>query len=505
MSGESSSFLDRVQGKLNPVTVRYYYGPRLEKSRPHWPYLVRVMTAHVAMMGARGVIPGSVAALLLECLDELAAVDPKDLKLDPSYEDMYVNLEKLVGTRLPPEVAGYLSLARSRNDVESTILRMGLRDAIIGLSRSLLNLVEAMLERAQETADFVMPGYTYGQQAQPITMGHYLTAITTALLRDAERFSGAYERVNQCPLGSAALAGTGFPIDRALVAELLGFAQVAENTLDATTAADLALEVSSVAAICAHTLARLAEDVEKWCSNEFGFASLPDDLIDSSTIMPQKRNPVIVATVRAQARLLAGRLSGLLAACSVRFEPTRDVTVAEGEVWDCLHLVGGLLEITLAIVQGLCFHPEAMVRALELGFSTATDLADSLVREGGMSFRLAHKVVGAAIAGLYDRGLGPSHLTYEVVDASARQVAGMPLPLDREDVRRALDYREGVKRRAAVGGPAPAEVRRMVGDQRALVSQLRSELAAREESLRGAGAGLKELVARLRGSGIVVF
>lgn len=381
MSGETSSFLDRVQGKLNPVTVRYYYGPRLEKARAHWPYLVRVMTAHVAMMGARGLIPGSAAALLLRCLDELAGLGPQELKLDPSLEDMYVNLEKLVGSRLPPEVAGYLSLARSRNDVESTMLRMGLRDTIIRLARSLLDLVEALLDRAQETADFVMPGYTYGQQAQPITMGHYLTGITTALFRDAERFSGAYERANRCPLGSAALAGTGFPIDRALAADLLGFARLAENTLDATTAADVALEVSSVAAICAHTLARLSEDVEKWCSNEFGFASLPDDLIDSSTIMPQKRNPVIVATVRAQARLLAGRLSGLLAACSVRFEPSRDVTVAEGEVWDGLHLVEGLLEITRAIVQGLRFHREAMVRALELGFSTATDLADTLVRE----------------------------------------------------------------------------------------------------------------------------
>jgi argininosuccinate lyase len=394
------SFFEGVQGKLNPITVRYYYGPRIEKARASLPYLVRVLQAHVVMLAETGIIPKSAAAAVLKTLGDLAGAGPGALSLDPTLEDMYINLEKTLAAELGSEVAGYMPVARSRNDVEAAMWRMELREDLSRLTRAVTALAELIIHRGEESAGYVMPGYTYGQQAQPTTAGHYLSAICAELLRDAERVLDACGRLNQSPLGAAAFAGTGWPIDRHRTARLLGFDGLLENTLDAVATADYMLEALTAAAITACTLGRLAEDLLRWCANEIGFATLSDDLIDSSTIMPQKRNPVIIAVVRAQARVMAGEVSGLLSACSVGFEASRDVTLAEGNVREALALVEGMTEITRAIMGGVTFHPDRMLSALDIGFSNATEVADTLAREGRMPFRQAHQIVGTAVSSL---------------------------------------------------------------------------------------------------------
>ncbi|MFI5341521.1 MAG: argininosuccinate lyase [Candidatus Methylomirabilales bacterium] len=495
------SFFEKVQGQLNPTTVRYYYGPRIEKARPSLPYLVRVLQAHVVMLAETGIIPRSAAAAILKTLGNLAGAGPGALSLDPTLEDMYINLEKKLTTELGSEVAGYMPVARSRNDVEAAMWRIELREDVVRLTRAVTALALLMAERAGETAGYVMPGYTYGQQAQPTTAGHYLSAVCAELLRDAERFTDACRRLNLNPLGAAAFAGTGWPIDRHRTAELLGFDGLLENTLDAVATADYMLEALTATAITACTLGRLAEDLFRWCANEVGFATLSDDLIDSSTIMPQKRNPVIVATVRAQARVVAGEVSGLLSACSVGFEASRDVTLAEGNVREVLALVEGMTEITRAILGGVRFHPDRMAEALGVGFSNTTELADTLAREGRMPFRQAHQIVGTAVSSLSAAGKGPAELTYQFLNETCRSVTGRPLSVGEDLVRQSLDYRTGIERKTLPGGPAEGEVRRMVSRQKEKTAALRDRLRGMEERWQHAQALLEQAARDVSGPG----
>jgi argininosuccinate lyase len=488
------SFYQKVQRKLNPITVRYYYAPRIEKARSSFPLLVQVLQAHVVMLAETAIIPRGSAAAILGALTALDEAGPTALSLDPALEDMYINLERELTTAVGPETAGYLPVARSRNDVEAAMWRIEIREDLARLAHAVLRLAALLAERAGESAEYLMPGYTYGQQAQPTTAGHCLSAVSGALLRDAERLVDACVRLNKNPLGAAAFAGTSWPIDRQRTAQLLGFDGLVENTLDAVAAADYMLEALTAAAITACTLGRLSEDVFRWCANEVGFATLPDDLIDSSTIMPQKRNPVIVATVRAQARVVAGEVSGLLSAASVGYEASRDVTLAQGNVRDAIALVEGMAEITRAVMGGLRLRPDRMAAALRIGFSTATEVADALARQGRVPFRQAHQIVGTVVSRLSAEGKDPADLTPGLLDEACRAIAGRALPLSPEQVREALDYRLAVERKSLPGGPAPAEVRRVAAAQGAQAAMQRDRLQGIEERWSTARDALKEAV-----------
>ena len=476
MTKQAGGFFERVQGKIHPVTVEYFYGPRIAKTRPSFPYLVKVLQAHVVMLGQCSIIPSTAAGQLLTVLCRLNGKKADDLKLDPKLEDLYVNLENILTRELGSEVSSYLPVARSRNDVEAAMWRIELREKLATLAHSVLTLVRTICDRAEEQAASPMPGYTYDQQAQPVTMGFQLSAVSSTLLRDAARVLDCIKRLDFCPLGAAALAGTGYLIDRTITARLLGFAGALEHSLDAVASVDYMIEASGAAAICMNTLARFAEDLIKWCSNEVAFAFLPDNLIDSSSIMPQKRNPVIVATVRTYSRLMAGKVAGICTAGSVGFGASRDVTVAWEDVLECVDTTNGMTRITEACISGLKFDPAAMERALNIGFINSTEVADTLARDGGMSFRTAHQVVGAAVADLYDKGLGQQEFTYDRLNSWCQRITGASLPVTKAQIEQALDNKVGVERRKSLGGTAPSEVRRMIADQRTQTDNLYTAL-----------------------------
>jgi argininosuccinate lyase len=326
-----------------------------------------------------------------------------------------------------------------------------------------------------------MPAYTYDQQAQPATLGFTLSAYAAALLRDCERVLDCIRRLDWCPLGAAAATGTGYRIDRELTARLLGFRGVLDHAGDCVSAADYMLEATGAAVLALGTLARLAEDIIKWCLNETGFAALPDSLIDSSSIMPQKRNPVIVAAVRANARLMAGRYAGMLAASTVRYEASRDVTIVWEETADCLAVAASMCRISQAYAREMSFRLDALERSLERSFTNTTEIADTLVREGGLPFRQAHRIVGGAVADLYARDAGPEGLTYDLLDRWCREVCGRGLPVGPEALTEAARNRTSVTRRVSPGGTAPSEVLRMVRAQQ----QRGRELATALQQLRG--------------------
>lgn len=256
------------------------------------------------------------------------------------------------------EVCSYLPVARSRNDVEATMWRMELQERMMALADALLDMVAVLHKRAEETIDWIFPGYTYHQQAMPVTLGFHLIGIAAPLLRDVERILECVDRFDRNPLGAAALAGTEYAIDRERTGELLGFDSVWEHAADAVSSADYMLESANIAVMSLNTLARLAEDIIFWCSNETDFANLADDLIDSSSIMPQKRNPVICATVRAQARLIAGRYSGICNACSCQFQASRDMTTSWEEVLDCVRTAEGMCRISEEYTKSLVFRKD---------------------------------------------------------------------------------------------------------------------------------------------------
>lgn len=471
-------FFEQTQGKINPVVVKYYYGPRMAKSNGSFSYLVTVMEAHAIMLVEQGIIPMEVAGKLVNVMEKWQNQQPE---LDPSLEDLYINLEHLVSQEVGEDICSYLPAARSRNDVEAAMWRMELRDCLFALAQALLDMSTVLRKRAAETSDWIFPGYTYHQQAMPITMGFHLLGLSAPLLRDVKRIMECVDRFNLNPLGAAAMSGTEYPINRERTGELLGFEGVWEHTEDAVSSADYMLEASNIAVMSLNTLARLAEDIIFWCSNEAGFADLSDDLIDSSSIMPQKRNPVICATVRSQARLIAGRYAGICGACSVQFQASRDMTAAWEDVLECVHTAEGMCRISEEYTHSLRFNKERMANVLSRNFANATELADSLVRQGGLSFRQAHKVVGGAVSELFEKGEGQESLTWELLNAYCKDINGMELPLTREQVEQAKDFRVCVERRNCRGATAPSEVRRMLCQQREQAKKLNKELDERRE------------------------
>ena len=495
---KKGGFFEQTQGKINPVVVKYYYGPRMARSDGSFDYLVRVMKAHVIMLGEQGIIPMDAAGKLLGVMEGWSDFQPE---LDPSLEDLYINLEHLITQAVGEDICSYLPAARSRNDVEAAMWRMELRERLFILADALLDMVKVLQARAEETIDWIFPGYTYHQQAMPITMGFHLAGIAAPLLRDVKRIVECVDRFNLNPLGSAAMSGTEYPISRERTGELMGFDGVWEHTQDAVASADYMLESSNIAVMSLNTLARLAEDIIFWCTNEAEFAGLSDDLIDSSSIMPQKRNPVICATVRSQARLIAGRYAGICDACSVQFQASRDMTAAWEDVLECVRTAEGMCRISEEYTRSLILHRERMEGVLKKNFSNATELADSLVLQGGLSFRQAHKIVGGAVSELFEKGEGQDSLTWELLNDWCMDIVGGPLPITREQVDQAKDFRVSVSRRRCRGATAPEEVARMLQLQRAEAEQLAEALAVRrvkwEKAEEMLHARAKELAARV--------
>lgn len=498
MEKKQGGFFERTQGHMHPVVIADYGKRRMDNLGASSGYLLKVMTAHAVMLAERAIIPRDAAAALAKTLSRWQAEGGiAQERLDPALEDLYINMEHLLTLELGAEISGHLPVARSRNDVEASMWRIELREKLAALAGELLRHVAILGVRAEASAEAVMPAYTYDQQAQPATLGFTLSAYSAALLRDADRVLDCIRRLDYCPLGAAAAAGTGYPIDRARTARLLGFKGVLDHAGDCVSAADYMLEGTGAAVLALTTLARLAEDVIKWCLNETGFADLPDSLIDSSTIMPQKRNPVIVAAVRANARLMVGRYAGMLAASTVPYEASRDVTIVWEETTDCLSVAAGMCRISQACMQEMTFNLAAMEKSLERSFTNTTEIADTLVRDGGLPFRQAHQIVGGAVADLFAQGRGADGMTYELLNQWSQTISGAPLPVDRAVLAAAAENRNSVTRRTSFGGTAPSEVRRMVKDQERRRQELALTLEGFRETWADADAALRAACAAL--------
>ncbi|MCL2121244.1 MAG: lyase family protein [Clostridiales bacterium] len=497
-NSHSEGFFERTQGGIHPVVLEHYYQNFVASSASSSGYLLDVMRAHVCMLAKQSIIPLAAGARLADTLTGWRKVGGlTEDKLDPALEDLYINMEHLLKKELGEEIAGHLPVARSRNDVEAAMWRMELREKLSVLALTALAHCAVLDRRAGEHAGSLMPGYTYHQQAMPVTLGFQLSCVSTAMLRDIGRIVDCIERLDASPLGSAALSGTGHDIDRSYTARFLGFSSLLDNAEDGVSACDYMLESASCSLQLLVTLGRFAEEVVKWCQNELGFADLSDSMIDSSSIMPHKRNPVIPSAVRAFARLKAGDFAGLASACVVPFEASRDVTIVYAKTIEFVASAWDMCAISSAYTNELHFHTENMRAALDLGFSFSAELADSLVREGQMTFRAAHSLVGSAVSQLFDAQKGPAYLTYAFLDQCCRSLTGAPLPLSEEAFRKACDMEENIARRSHVGGTAPARVLESIDARANQAKVLRLRIEKNQARWEEAGTMLDDACAAL--------
>ena len=424
-----------------------------------WRQDIAASKAHVAMLGACGIVSGEDGAAIERGLDRIAAdYERGGVPEDWDLEDIHMTTESRLAELIGP-AAGRLHTARSRNDQVATDFRLWVRDAIDQADAALLRLQRVLVTRAGEHGGSIMPGFTHLQTAQPVTLGHHLLAYYEMLRRDRSRFADSRKRLNECPLGSAALAGTGFAIDREMTAQALGFDRPTANSMDAVSDRDFALDYLQAAAQCALHLSRLAEELVIWASQPFGFVRLPDSLSTGSSIMPQKKNPDAAELVRGH----AGRIVGCLTALTVTMKGlplaySKDLQDDKPPVFEAHGLLGLSLSAMTGMIEGAAFNKERMRSAAELGYATATDLADWLVREAGVPFREAHHITGAAVRLAEQRGVALDRLPLADLQAVDARIA--------EGVYGALSVEASVAARSSHGGTAPAEVTKRVAEAR---------------------------------------
>ncbi len=428
-----------------------------------WQEDIRGSLAHAAMLAHVGIISVKDEKAIREGLEAIAAeIEAGQFVFDAGLEDIHTNIEARLIARIG-EAGRRLHTARSRNDQVATDLRLWLREAIDGIDRQVVGLMRALADRAFEHSDLSMPGFTHLQSAQPVTFGHHLLAYVEMLARDRGRFADCRRRTNECPLGAAALAGTAFPIDREMTARLLGFAKPCANSLDAVSDRDFALEFLAAAALTASHLSRLAEEIVLWASPGFRLVRLSDAFTTGSSIMPQKRNPDAAELVRAK----SGRIGGDFLAL---FTVLKGLPLAYGkdlqEDKEPLFDAAQALSLSLAAMEGMIrdLVPDAarMAEMAGLGFSTATDLADWLVRTLGMPFRTAHRVTGKLVARAEANGVGLAQLTLAEMQAEAPGIT--------EAIFDVLTVAASIASRNCLGGTSPARVARAAEEWRRLLT-----------------------------------
>lgn len=428
--------------------------------------------AHLVMLREQGLVPAEVCSKIFAALDDLMKEGPQSLG---AGEDVHEAIEAYVLARVGPE-GGRMHTGRSRNDEVATCIRLALRTQMLDLMRELLSLQAMLVRLAQDHTGTVIPGFTHTQHAQPTTLAHHLLAHADAFARDLSRAEDAYSRVNLSPLGAAAFASTGFKIDRQRTAQLLGFDGLVENSMDAVSSRDFILEALSCLSILMVNASRLAEELVLWSTSEFAYLELDNLYASTSSIMPQKKNPDTAELARGKTGSVLGSLMAALSICKgLPMSYNRDLQEVTPHLWRGLDWARSTMRILDGCVSSLRFNLPRLAASSGAGFSTATEIADSLVRITGMPFRTAHSIVGRIAASGKKPGLAE-------LDGIALEISGFKASergFSEADLARSLDPKSNVALRANTGGPAPVETVRMVRDRLEKIAAGEERLAMR--------------------------
>ena len=415
--------------------------------------------AHVAMLAKQGIVTQEDADAITQGLHRVQdEIEAGGFPFDRALEDIHMNVEARLAALIGP-AAGRLHTARSRNDQVATDLRLWLRARLDEADAACRDLQAALIDRAEEHAATVMPGFTHLQVAQPVALGHHLLAYVEMIGRDRGRLADCRRRLNESPLGAAALAGTSFPIDRAMTAGLLGFDRPAANSIDAVSDRDFVVEALAAAALIVMHLSRLAEELVLWSSAQFGFIALSDRFSTGSSIMPQKRNPDAAELVRGKTGRVVGALVGLLTMMKgLALTYSKDMQEDKEPLFDAFDSLALCLAAAAGMIRDMTVNADAMARAAGTGHATATDLADWLVQEAGLPFREAHAIAGRVVRLADDAGCDLKDLPLADLQAIEPRITAAALAL--------LDPAQAIARRTSEGGTAPGEVAKQVARAR---------------------------------------
>ena len=445
-------FQKQLNSRVNDFNSSIHFDCRMYKQD------IKGSIAHVTMLGKCGIISEDDAALIRKTLGEiLDDIDAGTLEFDMNAEDIHMFIESELTARIG-DVGKRLHTARSRNDQVALDLRLYLRDEIAELKALLLHLIDVICNKSEQHAADIMPGYTHLQRAQPVTLGHYLMAYGQMLARDVRRLDDVAKNMNVLPLGSCALAGTTYPIDRFMVAKLLGFDSVCQNSMDGVSDRDYAIELLSALSILMMHLSRFSEEIILWSSSEFGFVDLDDAFSTGSSIMPQKKNPDIAELVRGKTGRVYGDLTTLLTVMKgIPLAYNKDMQEDKEAVFDAVDTAKICLELFAAMLDTATFKVAILRDAVSKGFINATDCADYMVKKG-LPFRSAYKIVGQLVAYCIEH-----KKTLETLSLDEYHIA---CPIFEEDVYKAIDPDICVAGRACYGGPAPERVLEQIEDMR---------------------------------------
>ena len=444
----SALFSEPMSALVQRYTASVNFDRRL------WKADIQGSLAHAEMLAAQGIISVADRADIERGLSQVAReIESGQFEWKLELEDVHLNIEARL-TQLVGDAGKRLHTGRSRNDQVATDVRLWLRDEIAVIVELLQDLQRALVEVAARNTDVILPGFTHLQVAQPVSFGHHLLAYVEMFSRDAERMQQVLVRTNQLPLGAAALAGTGYPLDRGRVAAALGMAGVCQNSLDAVSDRDFAIEFAAAAALCMVHFSRFSEELVLWMSQNFGFIDLADRFCTGSSIMPQKKNPDVPELARGKTGRVVGHLMALLTL--MKGQPlayNKDNQEDKEPLFDTVDTLKDTLRIFIELVAGITVKPEPMARAAARGYATATDLADYLVKKG-LPFRDAHEIVAHAVKHAISQGIDLSELTLPVLQSFHPGIA--------QDVFEVLSLRGSLQARSSLGGTAPEQVNAQV-------------------------------------------
>ena len=478
--------------KFSPDYVRIVLNENFEDAKAQFlTPLMAIEYAHLVMLAEQKIVGREEARVIRAALDGIREEDVRKVCYDGTYEDLFFYIERLVIAGCGEEAAGRLHTARSRNDIDMTMYRMSQRQLILAVVEGTLALRRALIPLAERHRDAVFAAHTHTQPAQPSTVAHYLHAVVEQLERDTVRLKAAYASTNRNPLGSCAITGTGFPIDRARTAELLGFDGITGNTYGSIATVDYLLESVSATAVMLVGLGRAVQDLLLWCTMEFGYLRLADPFVQGSSIMPQKRNPVALEHARAIASKALGQAAGLMVA--THNTPFGDIVDTEDDlqplVRQFFHDAARAVSLVAAAMEGAQFDVAKMAARAAENWITVTELADTLARDHGLPFKSGHTIAARLIAGA---SASPERPLAQTLREVAREVTGREIAYTDVELARILSPQHFVEVRKTHGGPSPSEIGRAIGVSTKALATDEGWLRDTRQRLHIAGGRLKE-------------
>jgi len=482
------TFQDSVLAPIFDIQKKYYAKPFIEISK-----------AHTVMLYEQKIIVWEEAKEILNGLRQIESMDMDNREYDPSYEDMFFMIEHELENLVGKDTAGRLHIARSRNDIDICEFRMVLREKVLEVMQTLNVFRQVLISLSQENLNTVMPAYTHTQPAQPSTLAHYLLAFSDSLVRDFVRFNNMVDNINCSPLGAVAITTTGFPINRDRTSELLGFNGLVENSYDSIAGCDYLTECASVLMIMNTSLSRFMKDTLDFCTKEFNVFYLTDPYVQVSSIMPQKRNPSSLEQTRPA-------ISQAIAEAKCVFDilhntPFGDIVDTEEQLqphlYDSMKYTIRALKMLSSVFLTLKVNKDVLFQRAHEGFITATELADVLVREKGLSFRHSHKITSTIVKHMIKNDLKAKDITPQIIASISEDILGKPIDLEAAEIEKALDPINFVNVRTITGGPAPVETERMLENRITGLNKDQELLSEHVEKLKNAKINLNEMVDKI--------